>query len=77
MEQVRQRVEAGVHIRDPLPCQRGAVFPDTRAAQKRLKTFLYYYSVKRHANRLGKLKGGNDDQQHDDDQDYEDDDDID
>jgi len=58
----------------PFPCQTGAVFPDARGAEKRLKTFLYYYSRIRHDAKPGPE---NDDKLDDDDTDNEDDDDVD
>jgi len=58
----------------PFPCQTGAVFPHPRAAEKRLKTFLYYYSLERHSL---KLRRGNGDERDDDDEDDEEEDDVD
>jgi hypothetical protein len=58
----------------PFPCQTGAVLPDPRGAEKRLKTFLYYYS-----RTIPDAEPGleNDDKRDDDDADQEDDDDVD
>jgi hypothetical protein len=52
----KRRIESKMaHISGtPFPCQRGAMFPDTRASERRFKTFLYYYSSARHNAKLAK-----------------------
>jgi len=34
----------------PFPCQKGGIFPDARASEKRLQTFLYHYTSKKLAD---------------------------
>jgi hypothetical protein len=60
----------------PFPSQTGAVFPDPRGAEKRLKTYLYHYTRAR-LYALAKRGPDDDDKNEDDDEDNEDDDDAD
>jgi hypothetical protein len=53
----------------PFPCQSGAVFPDPRGAEKRLKTYLFYYC---RARLYAKPGPDDDDKNEDDDKDNED-----
>jgi hypothetical protein len=53
----------------PFPCQKGAIFPDARASEKRLKTSLYHYKSRKLAVaffRQDDDEEGDDDDQPDD-----------
>jgi hypothetical protein len=73
-ERVRESKLAFISGTPSVPSQTGAVFPDPRGAEKRLKTFLYYYSkhVSTHARRPE-----HDDEPEDDPQEHEGEDDVD